>query len=78
MIIVVSDSYTEDGIPRPGLKIGDGETTALDLPYIANYSDASVLLQVKMHMEDDTIHHTVAANNYTLQIMPSAPTYSVF
>ena len=51
-IYVYNDYYSDSGEKIPAIKIGDGTTYLIDLPFI----DDGLLMAMKAHMENTKIH----------------------
>lgn len=73
-IIVVSDASTLDGNPVPSIKIGNGVSNSIELPYISDDTDISALRNiVDRHLQDSNVHHTVGVTGTTYIIEEHAP-----
>ena len=79
-IVIVTDAAIEDGKPTPYVKIGNGITNALALPYIGDDTEISELRQTVQtlrnefdnHKNDGYIHHRlqVSGNTYIISNSP--------
>lgn len=55
-IVVYSDRRVIDGVPYPGIKIGDGRAFGIDLPFVGDDSSRIILDILNDHIHDDTRH----------------------
>ena len=74
-IVVISNAYQDDGVDQASVKIGDGVKNIVELPYIGNDTDISALrTMVINHINDNSIHHTVAVQEHTYIVTPTPTT----
>ena len=79
-IVIVTDASIVDGKPTPYVKIGNGITNALSLPYIGDNTEIDELRQTiqtlrnefDIHKNDGLIHHTVGVQDNTYIISNSS------
>lgn len=79
-IVIVTDATIEDGKPTPYVKIGNGITNALALPYIGDDTEIAELRQTVQtlrnefdnHKNDGLIHHRLQVQD-TTYIISNAP-----
>lgn len=57
-IIIYTDHGTVDNTSVPGIKIGDGTTYGIDLPFVGDDVAASLLSRLQAHVNDTNIHVT--------------------
>ena len=55
-IIVYSDRRIIDGIPYPGIKIGDGNAYAVDLPFVGDDFSGIITDIINSHINDTVMH----------------------
>lgn len=63
-IIVYSDRNVIDGVNYPGIKIGDGLAYVVDLPFVGQDSELTLLGLINAHIEDMDIHVTEEEKNF--------------
>lgn len=63
-IIVYSDRNVIDGVNYPGIKIGDGLAYVVDLPFVGQDSELTILGLINAHIEDIDIHVTEEEKNF--------------
>lgn len=57
-IIVYSDKEVIDGIPVPGIKIADGLSYVVDLPFVGDEISDNFMRVLEEHVNDKTMHIT--------------------
>lgn len=57
-IIVYSDKSVINGVPIPGIKIADGLSYVVDLPFVGDDATSEILRSLSEHVNDKTIHIT--------------------
>lgn len=57
-IIVYSDRSIINGVPIPGIKIADGLSYVVDLPFVGDDVTSEILRSLSEHVNDRTIHIT--------------------
>ena len=56
-LLVWTDRFhTEDGQAIPGLKIGDGDAYAVDLPFLGGDMDPALLRRLEEHLLNESLH----------------------
>jgi len=55
-IVVYSDRRILQGVPYPGIKIGDGSAYVVDLPFVGDDSDEMTLDLLYDHLNDMEMH----------------------
>lgn len=55
-IVVYSDRRVIDGVPYPGIKIGDGKAYGIDLPFAGDDSSNIILGFLNNHINDADVH----------------------
>lgn len=66
-IVIISDASVTDGVPNPYVKIGDGQTDSITLPFLTSDMRITQLEQrLNQHINDEHIHfeQTVTGTTY--------------
>jgi len=63
-VCIYSDREIIDGIPRPGIKIGDGNSHVIDLPFFGEDKYNKVIEELDAHMSDATSHVSVQDRSF--------------
>lgn len=57
-IVIYQDRITVDNVDYPGIKIGDGTTYLIDLPFLGDDTTEQLLSVIYAHISDTSIHVT--------------------
>ena len=55
-IVVYSDRRVVDGVPYPGIKIGDGKAYVVDLPFAGDDSNQIIADMISSHINNEEVH----------------------
>ena len=65
-ICIWSDKQVIDGVNYPGIKIGDGSSYVLDLPFFGDNTTAWLLGIINDHINDEVVHITSEERSHWL------------
>ena len=65
-ICIWSDKQVIDGVNYPGIKIGNGTSYVLDLPFFGDNTTAMILEFINEHIGDSVVHITAEERSHWL------------